>query len=200
MSRESELPMFKLRRLLAALILIAVATLVVLVWRHLQQLSPREVLKALPEQVDLALDQLHYTQNEDGRRSWTLDADKAEYRRDDGVAELDAVTLVVYQAGRFGELRLTAEKGRLHQQSQLVEIWRNVEVVSARGEHLYTERLEYDGLQRLVRTAEPVRLVSPSMELTGTGMRAELDSGRLQLSKNVRLWLAPQERKTSGNE
>lgn len=192
--------MFNLRRLLAVLILAAVLMLGIVIWRHLQQQSPLEVLEALPKQVDLSLEKLHYTQNEEGRRSWTLDADKAEYRRDDGQAVLDVVQLVLYESGQFGEIKLTADHGLLRQEEQQVEIWGNVVVVTARGEQLYTERLRYDGQQRLIKSDEKIRLLSPRMELTGTGLLADLDHGLLQLKKDIWMLLLPQERKKQGDE
>jgi len=187
--------MFKLRRLLAVLILIAVLALGIIIWRHLQQQSPLDVLEALPEQIDLSLEKLHYTQNEEGKRSWTLDADKAEYRREDGLARLDAVHLVLYQAGRFGEVTLTAEHGILQQEKQQVEVWGNVEVVTAKGDRLYTERLQYDGQQRELTTKEKVRVLNPRMELTGIGLWADLELGRLRLEKDIWMLLLPQEGK-----
>ncbi len=186
--------MFNLRRLLAVLILIAVLALGIVIWRHLQQQSPLDVLEALPEQVDLSLEKLHYTQNEDGKRSWTLDADKAEYRRDEGQAVLDAVNLVLHEAGQFGEAKLTAEHGLLEQEEQQVEIWGNVVVVTARGDRIYTERLRYDGQKKLLTSAEKVRLINPRMELTGTGLQADLQRGQMRLEKDVWMLLLPQER------
>jgi LPS export ABC transporter protein LptC len=187
--------MFTLRRLLAVLILVAVLVLGIVIWRHLQRQSPLEVLQALPEQVDLSLEKLHYTQNEEGRRSWTLDADKAEYRREDGQAQLDAVSLLLYRAGQFGEVRLTAEHGLLQQEEQQVEIWGNVQIVTGRGDRLSTERLRFDGRKQLLTNSEPVRLSNQRMELTGTGLWADLEAGRLRLEKDVWLLLLPVERK-----
>lgn len=192
--------MFKLRRLLAALILIAVLVVGLVIWRHLQQQTPLQVLEALPKQVDLALDQLHYTQNEDGRRSWTLDAEKAEYQRDSGQAVLDVVRLTLYDAGKAGEVELTADHGLLEQENRQVEVWGKVVVTTANNERLYTERLHYDAQQRQLKTAERVKLVSPQMELTGTGMQIDVDRGYLLLEKDVWMLLLPEERNSKRDE
>ncbi len=187
--------MFNLRRLLAVLILVVILVLAIVIWRHTQQQSPLEILEALPEQVDLSLDKLHYTQNEDGKRSWTLDADKAEYQRDKSQALLDAVQLTLYEVGQFGEVKLSAEHGLLEQEQGQIEVWGQVVVTTATGERLYTERLQYDGEQRRLKTREPVRMVSPQMELRGTGMQVDLNRGNLLLEKDVWMLLLPEERK-----
>ena len=192
--------MFNLRRLLAVLILVAVVALSIVIWRHLQQLSPLEVIEALPEQVDLSLEKLHYTQNEEGRRRWTLDAERAEYIREDGQAALKSVKLVLYEAGRFGEITLVADQGALNQDDQSVEVWGNVEVITANSEKLYTERLHYSGKKKQLSSAEKVRAVTPRMELSGTGLLADLESGKLKLQKDVWMLLLPEERKTLTND
>lgn len=192
--------MLNLRRVLAASILLAVAALGIMLWRHLQQQSPEELLKALPKQVDLSLEELHYTQNEAGKRSWTLDADKAEYQRDNSRALLDAVHLTLFEAGRFGDIQLQAQHGLLKQEERQVEVWDQVRVSSARGEQLLTERLHYDDQQRRLTTDEPIRFSSPRMELTGTGMQIDIDTGRLLVKNDVWMLLLPAEKERAGHE
>ncbi len=191
--------MFKLRRMLAVLIIAAVTALVASLWWHLKQQSAVELLQALPDQVDLALEELHYTQNEDGRRRWTLDADKAEYLRDQSHAELENLSLVLFEAGQFKEVKLTAKHGTLEQADRQVEVWEQVVVTSERGEQLFTERLHYDGKQRVLRTKEPIRLVTPRMELTGVGLQADLVNDRILVEKDVWMLLIPAEREASGD-
>lgn len=192
--------MLKLRHLLLILILIAVLAVTIAVWRHLQQLRPEEILAALPKQVDLSLEELHYTQNEEGERSWTLDSDRAEYQRDTGQALLEGVRLTLYHAGRFGEVKLRADQGKLEQDNRQVEVWGQVVVSTGSGEQLFTERLHFDGQRQQLFTAEPIRAVTPQMELTGTGMRVDLNNGRLLVEKDVRVLLAPAERKVKADE
>jgi len=180
-----------LRRLLALLIVLAVVALGVTIWREVRQQSPEELLEALPKQIDLSLEQLHYTQNEDGQRSWTLDADKAEYQREQSQAVLEKVRLQFYRSGAAGDIQLEAEHGLLHQETREVEVWGQVVVRTGRGEQLFTERLHYSDQQRLLSTAEAIRVVAPRHELTGTGLLFELDSGRLEVKNDVWMLLLP---------
>ncbi|MBE9486063.1 MAG: LPS export ABC transporter periplasmic protein LptC [Chloroflexi bacterium] len=192
--------MLNLRRLLAILILIAVLFLGTVIWRHLQQQRPEDLLKALPKQIDLALEQLHYTQIEEGRRRWTLDADKAEYQRQQGQVSLKTVQLTLFEAGRLGQVRLQADQGLLDQEERQVEVWGNVIIKTERGEQLYTERLHYDDQQRRLHTDEPVRLLSERMELTGIGMQIDLEQEQLLIKKDVWMLLLPAEREMKPDE
>lgn len=179
--------MFNLRCLLALLVLISVIALTTVIYRHLQQRSPEEILNLLPDDIDLALEDLHYTQNEDGRRSWTLDADKAEYQRDSSLAKLEAVKLRFYAAGQFGDINLRADEGQLAQDTRQVDIWGNVILTSGRGDQLFTERLHYDDQARQLSTEEPIRYISPQLELTGTGLQIDIDQGRMVV--NTKVWM-----------
>ncbi len=181
----------KVRRLLALLIVLAVVALGVTFWRDVRQRSPEELLEALPKQIDLSLDQLHYTQNENGQRSWTLDADKAEYQREQSQAVLENVRLQFYRSGDTGDIQLEAEHGLLHQETREVEVWGQVVVRTGRGEQLFTERLHYNDQQRLLSTPEAIRVVAPRHELTGTGLLFELDNGRLEVKNDVWMLLLP---------
>ena len=182
---------FNLRRVLAILILGSVVVLAAVLWPYLAQQPPKEVLNALPKQIDLALEKLHYTQNENGQRSWSVVADQAEYQRDSSQALLKTVHVVLYQAGRFGEVTLDAGQGRLQQALQQIDVWDQVQVRTSNQEQLFTDRLHYDGKQRRLSTEEPIRLVSPQMELTGKGLQVDLAQGRLLVKSDVRVRLFP---------
>jgi len=177
--------MFNFRRLLAALIVLSSVILTTVIYRHLQQQSPKELLSMLPENIDLAVADLHYTQNEEGRRSWTLDADTAEYERDSGLARLTAVRLLFYEAGKFGDVNLVADEGQLAQETRQVDVWGNVSIKAEGGEQLFTERLHYDDEIRQLSTEDPVRILSSDVELTGTGLQVDIDQGHMLLKENV---------------
>ena len=182
------------RRVLALLMVLTVAVLAVMLWRYFQQQAPEELLEALPKQVDLSLDELHYTQNEGGKRSWTLAAKRAEYQRESGTALLDDVQMTLYDAGRFGEVRLQAEHGQLQQAERQVTVWGQVEVDTSEGQRLLTERLHYDDARRLLTTQEPIRFSAPRLELTGRGLEVNVETGQLQVKDDVWMLLLPAEK------
>ena len=178
-----------LRRILALLILVSIIALTAVIYRHLQQQDPKEILNMLPEDIDLALADLHYTQNEEGRRCWVLDADRAEYQRGSDLAKLDAVKLLFYSTGEYGDINLRADQGELRQETRQVDVWGNVTLKTERGEQLFTERLHYDDLKHRLSTDDPIRFLSSQLELTGTGLQIDLDRGRMQVKDNVRMKL-----------
>ena len=183
--------MFNLKRVLAVAIIISVVFLATVIYRHLQHQNPQDILALLPDNIDLALQDLHYTQNEDGKRSWTLDASKAEYLRDSSLVKLAAVKLKFYNAGDFGAVQLQADNGELFQDTNQVSIWGDVIITTDKGEQLFTERLHYDDSLRQITTAEAVKIVTSQVDLTGIGMEVSIDSGRFLLEKQVHAILYP---------
>ncbi len=191
----NEAVMVKLKRILAALILVSVVALGWAIWRHAAQRAPEELIELLPENVDLALANLHYTQNENGRRRWTLDADSAEYLKDNQSVELKQVAFLYHQAAAAGEIELTAEFGRFDQNTRELDVWGDVVVTTARDERLTTERLHYDDRTQLLSTDDAFRFTSPQLDVSGTGLRVDVERGRLLVKEHDKTTVRPEKEK-----
>lgn len=189
--------MGKLSRLLGLLILLAVVVLTLMIGRQVSRQPEPEELEALPADVDLALQDLHYTQTEDGQQRWTLDAEQARYLKDSSLVHLQGVGMEFYRTGRFGDVQLVSREGRFNEETRQVEVWGNVVVTTGRGEQLFTERLRYNAAEQRLSTAEAVRMLAPGMDLRGIGMQVDLARGRLLLRKEVRMRIDPE---TAGGE
>lgn len=176
--------------LLGGVILLLVAVLGATLWLHnsSEELLP-EIVENLPQDVDLGLDKVHYSQNEDGRKSWVLDAERAAYQRKDEELELTAVELTLFNAGRFGELRLKADSGLLRRQQKQILVKGHVEIRAQSGEWFRTSELEYDFARRRAVTEAEVTMHTPQIELSGTGMRLDLAQSKLRVLHAVRAQL-----------
>lgn len=190
--------MLNVRRVLALVILLAVVLLILVVWRHIRQMPLQEILKALPQDIDLALDNLNYTETQDGRKRWTLVAERAEYLRSSNLVRLNPVQLTFYQAGAFGDLTLTAQHGELQEDTRQVDIWGDVVIIGEGGERLQTESLRYDDQRRRLTTAAPIHYQAPRMELTGVGLLVDLEKNTLLVEKAVRMLLLPEPKENPG--
>jgi LPS export ABC transporter protein LptC len=190
--------MLNVRRILALLILLAVILLGLVVWNHIQQTPVQEVLEALPPEIDLALDNLNYTETQDGRKRWSLVADRAEYLRASNLVRLTPVQLTFFEAGAFGDLSLTADYGELQEDTRQVDIWGDVVIVGEGGERLQTESLRYQNQQRLLSSAAPIHYQAPRVELTGVGLLVDLEKNTMLIEKNVRMLLLPEPKENQG--
>ncbi len=190
--------MLNIRRILALIILLVVVLLSLVVWRYVQQKPVQETFKTLPPEIDLALDNLNYTETQDGRKRWTLVADRAEYLRSSNLVRLNPVQLTFYEAGAFGDLNLTADRGELQEDTRQVDVWGEVVVVGEGGERLQTESLRYHDQQRRLSTTAPIHYTAPRIELTGVGLQVDLDKNTLLVEKDVRMLLLPETKENPG--
>lgn len=175
-----------IRNLLAVVILVLAGALTITVVRNFQGDLLEEDLEALPRHIDLALKEIRYTETTDGVRRWTLVADSAAHSVSEGVSRIENIHMTFYDRQGAEDVVLSARSGSFRSESREVEAHGDVVVKSARGFALYTEQLIYREADRILRTAEPVRLVSAGMELTGKGMRLSVVDHTLVLLSTVR--------------
>ncbi len=181
--------MNRLRWVIAVVILAASLMVVGLVVRYLRDQPLEEVLEQLPQNVELALDDIHYAQTENGETRWTLTSEGARYVRTTELVELTGVDLTFYSTGTAGEVRLQADRGQFQEQTRQLDVYGNVMVTSAQSDVLTTQWLHYDDQTRRLSTPEPFEYTGQGMRLRGVGMRMDLDEERLVVERDVRMRL-----------
>jgi LPS export ABC transporter protein LptC len=178
-----------IRNLLALAILVLAGTLTIVVVRNFRGAAPEEVIESLPRNVDLSLQEINYTETREGRRRWTLAADSAAHNVGDGITRIENIHMTFYDEDR-GDMVLTARSGEMKSASHEVTVRDNVVVRSPQGYALFTDSLRYREADRVIRTDKPVRLVSDKMEVTGIGMRLDIQDRTLALLSNIEARLA----------
>jgi LPS export ABC transporter protein LptC len=145
-----------------------------------------KVIEALPEDVDLALKKISYTETRGDEKLWTLSADSVDHIAGQKQTLVENVRMIFFSQGEFGDVTLTARKGQWFSQEGRIDLQGDVVAQGSTGYALYTERLTYLKEEGLFLTDLPVRLVNREMELTGTGLRLPIENQRLKLLSNVR--------------
>lgn len=177
---------FKPRNLLLVLALgLTLVLVVVIVLRYRPGGQLRTLVKALPEGVDVSLQDIDYTQIEEGRARWHLVARQAERNAASGVVGLDNPRLVF--VGEHGETKgsLQADRGEVSDDYQQVSLLGDVVLKNSAGFTLYTDHLDYDHATQVAATDDRVRLVADGVYLEGTGMQFYLKEQRLKLNADV---------------
>lgn len=172
--------------LLGAAILLILLFLGVTLWwnRAPEELIPA-VIDKLPENIDIGLDQVHYSHNENGRRSWVLDAERAAYQRKTEELSLTKVRMTLFETANMGDLTLTADRGVLLQQQNLVRVDGSVHIAAETGETFATETLTYEAERQLAHSSDKVLYQSPQLTLSGQGFTLDLASGKLRIERDV---------------
>lgn len=176
---------FHLRNGLAVAILVLAASLTLFIVSHFQGNAPEEVLNSLPKNIDLSLQKIDYTETHDGQATWTLKADSAAHNLKEGVARIENVRVTFFDK-HLGNLTLQADHGELSTGKREVIAMGHVVVRSPRGYSFYTDRLNYREGDKILRTDQPVRLVSSNGVISGRGMRLNVADRTVTLLAKVR--------------
>ncbi|PLX86030.1 MAG: LPS export ABC transporter periplasmic protein LptC [Desulfuromonas sp.] len=174
------------RNALALIILCLVAALTFMVARNFQGDLAEEIVDVLPRDVDLSLKGLSYTETRDGQRRWFLEADSAAYKAEEATARIENIRMTFYGHEELGDLALTALSGALNRETREVEVQGDVKVRSERGDAFFTESLRYRESDRILRTDDPVRVVSQNLEVTGKGLRMSVQDRSFVLLSRVK--------------
>jgi LPS export ABC transporter protein LptC len=178
---------FKARNLLLFLALLLAAGLAVTVaLRYRPVVEIAEVVKALPEGVNLALQDIDYTHSEGGVARWRLVARQVEHRAAEKFTAVSEPHLTFFAADGTEQGTLKARTGKVNADFSVVDAQGEVEVVSHDGYTLQTDHLTYRQQDRTISTDAPVRLVSAKLRLDGVGLDMNLDTQRLRIPARVR--------------
>lgn len=177
----------RMQRLLGCFILLLLIALAVTLWPKGKESDSLTVLvEKLPPGVDLGLENVHYSQNEGGTKSWELDAGRADYQRDAGELTLNKVRFVYYMDNDSGTLTTRSGQGSFNRNSRQLFLNGDVMVVADSGEKLQTPSLQFDLENKQARTDGVVQIENSQMRLSGRGMLLDIRQEQLQLFADVR--------------
>lgn len=175
----------QIRNLLAVIILALAVMLAVTVVKNFERGLPQEEDAAPPAKVDIALEQVRYTETSDGNKRWTLIADRVEYDRNADISRLENVHITFFRPGEAGDVDFTANQGTFRVESKEVEAWGDVVVTTGDGMTFRTERARFNEKSRQIRSDEKVNLSGRGLAVTAIGMRYSLVSRQLELLSEV---------------
>ncbi len=142
-------------------------------------------LKIIPDNVDLQIKNIHYTEVGDPDLKWEINADSVRYVKKDNLAYFDNVRIKLITAkGR--ELVMTGKEGCLHTDNNNAEIYGDVKVVSNNGDTFTTDRLNYTAAGKTIHTDGQIVMKSPRLEIRGTGMTLFVTEERVTLLSGVK--------------
>lgn len=156
-----------------------VGTVSFVLWQNFKIATPEQLIEMLPDNVDIALDNVDYTETRGDRRFWRLQADSVAHEAQRQEAHLENVHMTLYDQGKFGDIQLTAQRGKWFSETGNVELNGDVVVKSGQGQVLYCQQLFYDNKAELITSESPVRLVAKDLEITGQRLQVYLPQQRM---------------------
>lgn len=177
----------KPRNLLVVLALsLALILLAVIAMRYRPESQVKALLKALPEGVDVSLQDIDYTHIEDGRARWRLVSQQVERDSTSGALGLRSPQLIFYDEKGETKGNVQAGVGEVSSDYQQVKLRDDVVLKNSAGYALYTDYLDYDHVTQMATTDAFVRLVADGLYLEGSGLVLNMQQQSLSLNADVK--------------
>lgn len=182
-----------LRRLLVVFVVVAVAALVVVIGRNrVARQSPTIHQSALPQGVDLALQQIHFSETQGATRKWELFAVSAAYDKAADVTRLEKIRFIVSPASALGPLTVTADRGEYHHATKDVRLVGHVRADGDKGFHFETGQVAYRASQSMLTTPDRISLVNGPLRVTGIGLELATETRQARFLQQVTAVIAPE--------
>ena len=142
-------------------------------------------VKIAAGKADLEVQNFHYTEVGDPESRWEVNADKAQYEREDEEVILTQVRIRLLSS-KDKVYTMSADRGILHRDSGNMELYGHVVAVSGNGERVETDMLKYDASKKTIHTDEKVIMYNKNIQLAGKGLIYFLKEEKLILSSHVK--------------
>lgn len=179
-----------IRNILLFFIIALLGTVSFVLWRNFKIATPEQLIDMLPDNIDIALDNIDYTETRGGQRFWRLQADSVAHEAQRQEAQLENVRMTFYDQGEFGDVQLTARRGKWFSETGNIELLGDVVVKSGQDQALYCQQLSYDNKAELITSESAVRLVAKDMETKGQGLQVFLPEQRMLILSQVQTRLS----------
>lgn len=170
---------------ISILILFIAATSFVLFKKGTDDKGGNVHLKIIPDNVDLQIKNVHFTEVGDANLTWEIRAETARFVKKDNLAYFDNVQIrLIRNDGKT--LTLTGKEGQLRTDTRDAQVTGNVVAVSNDGDVVETDRLDYNNAERRIYTDRKITLTNSRMVMSGQGMSLTLNDQRVCLMSKVK--------------
>lgn len=135
--------------------------------------------------ADIRIEKARYTETKDGQKEWELEADSAQYFKNDNLTAFENVKVIFYSKNGVN-YTLIGREGRLRNDSKDMDIVGDVVVTSTDNYQLKTDSLQYMADVRQISTKDKVFFTGPGINIEGTGFLADMITEMVSVFANVR--------------
>lgn len=165
--------------LVTAILGLSLASLVLFYKGGRAAYNPAELIDALPQNVDMQLSGVNFTEVTEGKREWNLKAATMHYYKSTDTMVFDQVEATFYT--EEGVMTVTGQKGYYDKKAQKVRLMGRVRAKDSKGYFLSTNEIHYDVSTRVLHVPGSFRLTGPTMILAGQGLKLFTEERRLKV-------------------
>lgn len=176
----------RIKILLVSLLISLVSAIGISVFVNYQiKKTAQNISQKTSSNADVVVNNVHYTEDKDGKKQWELEALKAQYFKEGDLTIFEDVNLTLYaKNGRIYVIK--GKNGKLMNETKDVEVNGNVTVTSEDGYKMNTESLKYTASGKQITTNDKVSLTGPKMDVEGIGLLIDMNRETVSVLKNVR--------------
>ncbi len=171
----------------AVLVISAIAIGSYLLMRGTKIVMPALFHPAAGPRLIMSMDGYRFTQSENGRVSWRMDARNADLY-ENKEAQLQEIK-IVFKSPENKEAVILGDAGTMDTTSGNASIrraTREVRVITSDGYLLTSDSLFWKAGERVVWTADPFKLLGSEIYLEGTGISANVDLRTILVKNDVK--------------
>jgi len=187
MERLKRLIIFRKKKIIILVAVGLVALFIVsgIIYKMSGKTPQKTILKIMADHVDLQVMNVHYTEATDEGVKWEINADSAQYRKEENLAVFKNpnIKLLMPNGSVFV---MTGNEGILHQDSKNMEISGNINLVSNNGDHFKTDHLSYSGIEKRCYTNAPVNMKNSRIQIDAKGMSLSMKDEHQTLLSGVK--------------
>lgn len=191
----------KIRIILLGLILLFSLGVVIMIFTHQEMEDTEEIMQDIAVEADAALSHFTYTQIENGKAKWNLEAEHGTHDAKSNVTNLGNVHAEFFGDTSEGDITMTADTAEASLDEETIIARGNVIITTASGYRLKSPTLKYsraksedqseDTTVALIHTSEPVYFEGQGIHIQGVGMTYRIESRFLQIHDDVRAHVRP---------
>lgn len=182
----------KIRQLLALFVVVASLSLIAAIALKIYWGKGTEgLLRKLPQNIDVSLQKIHFTETGDEKKKWDLVADKADYDKKEEVTHLTNVRMVIAGDKSMGDITLTANRADYHNVTKDVTLNGKVVSRSASGMEFTTSSAVYNAARSVITSSRPFRFIDGRLTLEGVGMEFLTETKNLRVLSRVTAIIMP---------
>lgn len=133
----------------------------------------------------LKLKDMHYTQDDPDRSmKWTLDAKEVQFSEDRSSIVFHGFRLKLEPEGK-ATVTLTGKAGDYSRNTGVINLYGDLDAVSADGYRLITDYASFDEKARCLSSDKPVKITGPFFSVEGVGLFVDLNSRTFKVLSNV---------------
>jgi LPS export ABC transporter protein LptC len=182
----------KFRQVLAAGIIVTIVMLAVTLYLKLPEFRKKvPSISRLPQNIDISLSAVTYSETRDGKKKWVLEAQQADVAQKNNLIYLARPHFVVYLDQQPGTVTMTAGRAVYDIKTRNVTLADRVLATSDTGMNVETDKVFYDAGRSLLTTDNHVKIVHRNATVEGDGMELHTVNGTVKLLRNVSAVLKP---------